>query len=55
MSDNIVRIGKFGLVIPDEEMFKVATLQTDLRPALRALRRIEAGKRHPGRPRKVTL
>jgi len=33
-------------------LFEVATLEVDIRQAIKTLERIRDGKRHPGRPKK---
>lgn len=53
MSDVTIKIGKISISFPEDMMFDIATLEVDLRSALRNLERIRDGKRHPGRPKKV--
>ena len=49
----LVSIGDIDVYVPQEKMFDVVTLKTDLRPVIKALERIRDGKRAPGRPKKV--
>lgn len=53
MKVTLIEIGGIAVSVPQEKLFDIVTLRTDLRPVIRALERIRDGKRHPGRPRKV--
>lgn len=53
MSNEVIHIGEFSLVIPSEKMFDVATLKIDLRPTIAALEKaVVEPKRKPSQQAK---